>query len=131
HYSDNAFHNVGAGVEELTREPSRLGRFAVAPLGEKQRHLKGAYKTPTLRALLRTAPYFHNGEKSDLESALALHIDRAPPKTPFNFYLDPKLADKDGGRRDFGLTPEERGALVLFLRALNGDDADSFLTAAR
>src|SRR5262249_55956570 len=27
HYSDNAFHNVGAGVEELTREPSRLGRF--------------------------------------------------------------------------------------------------------
>jgi cytochrome c peroxidase len=131
HYSDNGFHNIGAGVEELNRESSRLGRFAVAPLGEKQRYLKGAYKTPSLRSLLRTAPYFHNGEKSDLESAVALHIDRAPLKAPFNFYLDPKLADKDGGRRDFGLTPEDRQALLLFLRALNGEDADPFIKAAR
>jgi cytochrome c peroxidase len=136
-YSDNGFHNVGAGAGELDRDvarregrPFRRGRFAIAPLGEKNRYLIGAYKTPTLRALLRTAPYFHNGEAADLESALSRHIDKPGLNAPENLYLDPKLADRDGGHRDFGLTREERRALLLFLRALNGADADPLVRSA-
>ena len=40
-----------------------------------------------------------------------------------------KLADKDGARRDFGLTKDEIDSLVLFLKALNGEEVDRFVAA--
>jgi cytochrome c peroxidase len=126
-FTDHAFHNIGVGADDYTGDNSgqRPGRFAVAPPGEKNRHLIGAYKTPTLRSLSRTAPYFHNGGQKDLAGAVRFHVRPAP----FNRYLDPSLADKNGEHRDFGLTDSEVDRLVQFLRALNGGEVDPFVRA--
>jgi cytochrome c peroxidase len=129
-FADNGFHNIGVGLEDYTWDNAkrRPGRFGVAPLGEKNRYLIGAYKTPTLRSLLRTGPYFHNGSERDLLEVVRFHV-RKKSDTRANPYLDPRLADRDGEHRDFGLSDAEMKALVLFLQALNGEDVAAFVKA--
>jgi cytochrome c peroxidase len=131
-YSDGQFHNIGAGIDEYTglnagRQP---GRFAVAPLGQKALHLIGAYRTPTLRGLLRTGPYFHNGQADELKEAVRLHVAAADPWEPFNPSLDPRLSTGLGVRRSFDLSESDLDSLVLFLKALNGDEPDRLIRTA-
>ncbi len=121
HFSDSRFYNIGLAAEGL--DP--LGRFAWAPAGERNRYLRGAFKTPTLRSLSRTSPYFHDGQTSDLETAVRVHIENGSRES--SRYLDPKLADQGGTRRDFGLTKDDIDSLVLFLKALNGEEVDRFV----
>src|SRR5262249_5012322 len=93
HFSDGRFYNVGVESERIDAEKgARVGRFAWAPLGEKNRYLKGAYKVPTLRSLSRTGPYFHDGSAEDLVAAVRFHVKPPRKDRPFNLYLDPKLA---------------------------------------
>jgi cytochrome c peroxidase len=116
-FSDGKFHNIGVGIDDP-------GRFAVAPFGELNRNAKAAFRTPTLRNLTRTAPYFHNGHTSDLAVAVTLHV-KPPRKGPLNLYLDPLLAaGPEGAHRDFGLSEQDIADLVLFLQALDGDEVD-------
>ncbi len=48
-FSDNQFHNLGIGFP--SRPGQEVGRFARVPVGQKDRYLIDAYKTPTLRNL--------------------------------------------------------------------------------
>jgi cytochrome c peroxidase len=111
-FTDGRFHNLGVGfkVFDPGEEP---GRFASLPVGEKDGRLIGAYKTPTLRGLSRTAPYFHDGSAAMLEEAVQFHTDGGRQ----NEYLDPELRKRD-------LPTPERDALILFLRALDSKDVD-------
>jgi cytochrome c peroxidase len=129
HFSDGGFHNIGVGAEDVDRPGGQVGRFAHAPYGERNRYLKGAFKTPTLRGLLRTRPYFHNGQEDDLAGAVRFHLGRAKGRTAENLFLDPLLSDVNGRHRDLGLDDEDVAVLVLFLRALNGGEVDAFVTA--
>jgi len=125
-WSDGRYHNIGIdGSGEVLSDPPRQGRFRVAPLGEKNRYLLGAWRTPTLRSLPRTAPYFHNGEQADLQAAVARHVRPEPFPRERNYYLAPKLAKPDGSRRLFDLSDQELRALTLFLRALEGGPVDA------
>ncbi len=121
-FTDGGFHNLGVGFQAFDPggEP---GRFASLPLGEKDRTLIGAYKTPTLRGLLRTAPYFHDGSAATLEEAVQFHLKGGQK----NEYLDAAMRDpKDPElQRILDLTPQEVSDLVLFLRALDGQDVDA------
>jgi cytochrome c peroxidase len=117
-FSDGEFHNVRIGARSPA--PKEGSRFAAVPVGRKDRYLIGAFKTPTLRSLLRTAPYFHDGSGKSLEQAVKDH-------TISNIYLDPKMKDATGRVRGVLLKEEEVEALVLFLRALNGDEPDAML----
>jgi cytochrome c peroxidase len=129
-FTDGGFHNIGVEAERVyDPELPRVGRFAVAPFGEKSRYLLGAYKVPTLRGLLRTAPYFHDGHEKTLEGAVRYHV-RPPAGATRNLYLDPLLANRDGTHRDLELTEAEVEALALFLRALDGDEVDRFVTTS-
>jgi cytochrome c peroxidase len=129
YFSDSRFYNIGVDAGgELLGDKERIGRFAFAPLGEKSRYTIGAWKTPTLRGLIRTAPYFHNGEERDLVEVVKRHVRSEPAGAPFNYYLDPKLADADGGRRKFDLTDADVLALTTLLRALDGAELDPFVT---
>ncbi len=114
-FTDGGFHNLGVGFQAFDpgREP---GRFASLPLGEKDRTLIGAYKTPTLRGLLRTAPYFHDGSAATLEEAVEFHLKGGQR----NDYLDAAIFEPR-----IEVTPEDISALVLFLRALDGEDVDA------
>jgi cytochrome c peroxidase len=119
-FTDSGFHNLG-----LDREPppgQETGRFRVVPVGQKDRYLIGAYKTPTLRSLLRTNPYYHDGRESDLAAVVSGHAQR-------NRYLDPELFDVTNDRiRGYDLNKKEIERLVLFLRALNGEEVADEVT---
>jgi cytochrome c peroxidase len=112
-FTDGGFHNVGVGWRDP--DPARYpGHFPYAPLGQKSRTLVGAYKTPTLRGLLRTGPYFHDGSQETLEDAVRFHTQGWKN----NDFIDPQL-------QPLLLKPDELNALVLFLKALNGDPVDA------
>jgi cytochrome c peroxidase len=102
-FSDSDFHNLGVGMG--AKKPD-LGRFAVT----KDERDKGAFKTPTVRDITRTAPYMHDGSQGSLEEVVEFY-NKGGEKNP---WLDPKI-------RPLGLTPEESADLILFMRALDGE----------
>jgi cytochrome c peroxidase len=69
----------------------------------------GAFKTPTLREIGRTAPYMHDGSFATLDEVVE-YYDRGGNQNPF---LDPEL-------RPLRLTVAEKNALVVFLASLSG-----------
>lgn len=96
-FSDAAFHNIGVGMEA---EKPDLGRFEISKLeGDK-----GAFKTPTLREIARTAPYMHDGRHKTLEEVVDYYDKGGFP----NDMLDEEIFP-------LKLTAEERADLVKFL----------------
>lgn len=101
-FTDNGFHNIGlASFGE--KEPD-LGRFAEKPL----KLMKGAFKTPTLRDITYTAPYFHDGSATTLEEVVAHYVKGGVVKTN----LSPNMKALD-------LSEDEQADLVAFLKALS------------
>src|SRR5262249_43602583 len=73
-FTDNTFHNLGVGVKKDGKIPDAgLGRYASAPTGHKNPELAGAFKTPTLRHLLGTAPYMHDGSEKTLQEVVEFY----------------------------------------------------------
>lgn len=101
--TDGIFHNIGIGME---KENPDLGRFKVTKL-EKD---KGAFKTPILRDLLKTAPYMHDGSEKTLESVVE-YYNRGGNSNP---WLDSQM-------KPLNLSQEEKADLVEFLKSLEGD----------
>ncbi|MBX3236701.1 MAG: cytochrome-c peroxidase [Nitrospiraceae bacterium] len=102
-FSDEKFHNLGIGWDTNTVD---LGRYMVTKSPEDI----GAFKTPTLREISRTAPYMHDGRFSTLEDVVEFY-DKGGIKNP---YLDNTLIPLE-------LTDEEKKDLVAMLRSLNGE----------
>jgi cytochrome c peroxidase len=102
-FSDSDFHNIGVGMRSKTPD---LGRYDVT----KDDKDRGAFKTPGLRDVSKTAPYMHDGSLATLEDVVKLYNEGGEP----NKWLDPKITP-------LGLTPEEIEDVVTFLRALDGD----------
>jgi cytochrome c peroxidase len=96
-FSDGLFHNLGIGMEAPAPD---LGRFTVTQ-AERDR---GAFRTPTLRNVARTAPYMHDGSLATLGDVVE-HHDRGGMPNP---WLSEEL-------RPLGLTHEEKRDLVAFL----------------
>jgi cytochrome c peroxidase len=124
-YTDHDFHNVGIGDSARFRQPGEeIGRFAHVPIGLKELRLVGAFKTPTLRALPRTGPYFHDGSYPSLRSVVKYfnHSINA------NRYLAQSLRlDSAGSPKALDMNADDQAALVLFLRALDGDPVDDVI----
>ncbi|HUE88252.1 MAG TPA: cytochrome c peroxidase [Vicinamibacterales bacterium] len=103
-FSDDRFHNTGVG---WGRAPVDRGRYAVTGVDAH----RGAFRTPSLRHVARTAPYMHDGSMTTLSEIVAFY-DRGAGSNP---YLD-------GLIRPLGLTSRERRDLVAFLESLTGRD---------
>ena len=102
-FTDERFHNTGVAWRDSKWLDE--GRYAVT----KRDADRGAFKTPTLRELARTAPYMHDGSIATLEKVIEFY-NRGGNKNP---HLDPEL-------RPLCLTAEEKQALLCFLKALSG-----------
>ncbi len=100
--TDLQYHNVGIGVND--KDPD-LGRFRHT----KNDKDKGAFKTPTLLDISKSAPYFHNGSAATLEEA----VDTMLAGGIANSNLDTV------NLKPAKLTPKERAELLAFLRSLN------------
>lgn len=102
-YTDLQFHNVGVGWD----------------LGDKRDHGRmdatkdpkddGKFKTPSLRDVAKTAPYFHDGSAKTLDEAIDFMLGGGK-KNP---NLDEKL-------KPAKLSKSDRAALKAFLESLSG-----------
>ena len=101
--SDRVFHNLGVGMDK--KEPD-LGRFTVTHEDKD----KGAFKTPILRDLTKTAPYMHDGSVATLEEVIDLYVVGGEA----NPWLDPKMQPVE-------LSDADKADLLAFLKALDGD----------
>jgi cytochrome c peroxidase len=120
-FTDHDFHNVGIGesdsLDGLVAGRER-GRFRRLPAGLKDRRYIGAFKTPTLRGLPRTAPFMHNGSVETLEHVLDYF--NAGMRPFHSHLLDPELRSGSEPWHP-GLTPAEIRDLLMFLKSLNGE----------
>jgi cytochrome c peroxidase len=131
-FTDEKYHNIGVDWDATFVD---LGRYAVTKNVEDI----GAFKTPTLREIARTAPYMHNGAFATLEDTVEFY-DKGGIANPF---LDVEMrrpdrtleqmleyyekggkatspASPEGKLLKLNLTQQEKTDLVSFLRALNG-----------
>jgi len=102
-FTDKTYHNVGIG---MNAENPDVGRAKPS----KDESKTGAFKTPSLRDVAKTAPYFHDGSVATLKEAVKLMTSGG---------IDNKY--KDGLMIDRNLTDKEIDQLVAFLEALTGD----------
>ncbi|OQW61226.1 MAG: cytochrome-c peroxidase [Proteobacteria bacterium HN_bin10] len=102
-FSDEKFHNLGIGWDTNTVD---LGRYMVTKNPEDI----GAFKTPTLREIARTAPYMHDGRFKTLEEVV-------------NFYNQGGIQNphKDNTLIPLEMSQQEKADLVAFLKSLNGE----------
>lgn len=72
-FTDRKYHNVGIGMdaEEPDLGRGRVTEEAVCSTTEDE-PCEGAFKTPTLRDISKSAPYFHDGSVATLEEAVRL-----------------------------------------------------------
>ena len=103
-FTDQQYHNVGIGMDQ---ENPDVGRFTVTKKPEDT----GAFKTPTLRDISKSAPYFHDGSAKTLEEAVDIMLAGGKP----NQYLDKK------NLQPYKILPEQREDLLNFLRSLDVD----------
>ena len=140
-FSNQAFHNLGLPVAEHrdTGREQGLRRLAASPFnaagpyaGDQDdadrlrflpppESLRGAFKTPSLRNVARTAPYFHDGRFATLEEAV-------------RFYLEPPEGETLGEREGTldlipDLTDRQVADLVAFLKTLNSAPLPEAVTA--
>jgi cytochrome c peroxidase len=134
---DNAFYNIGVrptsedlgvGGKDPFDNPlseSRLaqqGRFQSLlnappniPVAANERiTADGAFKTPGLRNIELTAPYFHNGGQLSLEQVVDFYNRGGD-------FRENNIDNVDIGIRNLNLTPEQKASLVAFMKSLTDD----------
>jgi cytochrome c peroxidase len=103
-FTDGKFHNLGVDAAKSNPDP---GRYDVTLDPEDW----GRFRTPTLRNVAVTAPYFHDGSAPTLADVVELY-DKGGNA---NRNLDP-------GLRPLKLKPEQKLDLVRFLESLTASD---------
>lgn len=101
-FTDNGFHNLG--LKSWGAAEPDVGRYAIKPI----KAMQGAFKTPTVREVARTAPYFHDGSAKTLMDVVE-HYDSGGQVTT---NLSPNI-------KPLNLSLEEKKALVAFMEGLS------------
>lgn len=105
-FTDLRYHNAGIG---MAAESPDLGAFE-----KVDGAAKGSFKTPTMRGVAKSGPYFHDGSVATLAEAVKLMHGGGLD----NPDLDPILKAFQG--RD-ALTDAQVGQIVAFLESLTPD----------
>ena len=111
-YTDVGYHNVGIGFDKPMPDMGRGKILADAAAkdnktDENADKLMGAFKTPPMRSMTETTPYFHDGRAKTLEEAVDLML-KGGIKNP---HLDEKLMPRK-------LSAKERMQLIAFIKSL-------------
>jgi len=104
-FTDGKFHNIGVGVDD-EGNLTDLGRYGESKLEIE----KGAFKTPTLRNIAKSAPYMHDGSLKTLSDVADYYAGGGNS----NPYLDKRI-------KTMHISGPERSDLVAFLESLTGD----------
>ncbi len=109
-FTDGLFHNLGAGMDS-SGELKDLGRFNHTKIESD----RGAFRTPSLRNVAKTAPYMHDGSLKTLKEVIDFYVGGGSS----NPQLDKKM-------KPLILSAQERQDLVTFLESLTGEIPDTF-----
>lgn len=109
----NSYHNIGVGTDKPNPDE---GRSVVT----KNPADWGAFKTPTLREIARTAPYMHDGSIATLEEV----VDYYDKGGIANKNLDEKI-------KPLKLSATDKKDLVEFMKALSGEGWQTKLVAPK
>ena len=101
-FTDGKFHNLGEGMN-AEGELTDLGRYNETKADAD----RGAFRTPTLRNVARTAPYMHDGGKKTLKEVVDFYVGGGNS----NPQLDKEM-------KELKLSGTERADLIAFLEAL-------------
>ncbi len=132
-FTDRAFHNNGVAESRPGYDPGRRsgapivlgspfncrGVFSEQEQCDELDYLdpsfddfQSAFKTPSLRYVDQTAPYFHNGSHETLDDVVAFY-DTLPGS--------PAVGHRELTLKPLGLTATERSGVVAFLSSLTGE----------
>lgn len=113
-FTDNEFHNVG--LTYYGRKYEDLGLYNVTKKPEDV----GKFKTPGLRNVMRTAPWFHNGLFSDIDGIMNMYNVGMPnQRVKPEQEKDPLLPKNDKLLHNIQLTKAEKDAVIAFLGSLS------------
>jgi cytochrome c peroxidase len=109
-FTDGSFHNIGLHDGEL--QGKELGRY----LTKRRAAWYGVFKTPTLRDVTKSGPYFHDGSVKTLKEAVTICASggryKNGVKNKSTYIVDRKLTDV------------EIDEIVSFLKTLSGPDIE-------
>jgi cytochrome c peroxidase len=109
-FTDGSFHNIGLNDGELSGK--ELGRYNV----KNRDAWYGVMKTPTLRDVEKSYPYFHDGSVKTLKEATVICASGGR--------YEHGVKNKSLSMVDRKLSDEEVEKLVIFMKALSGPDLD-------
>ena len=111
-FTDSGFHNIG--LPAWGKPNPDVGRYASKPI----QAMKGAFKTPTLRDIDLTAPYFHDGSVATLDGVVEHYAKGGEVRTN----LSPDM-------KELKLSDAEKADLVAFMKALTSPTKPTILPA--
>ncbi len=100
-FTDNGFHNIG--LKSYGKKDPDMGRYAIKPV----KVLKGAFKTPTLRDISLSAPYFHDGSANTLMEVMEHYNQGGVVKNNLSLNM-----------KQLNLSNQEMEDIVVFLQGL-------------
>lgn len=106
-YTDNNFHNNGLDSVPNLESFADLGLGAVT----KNRFDNGKFRVPTLRNIVLTAPYMHDGRFQTLEEVLEQYATGGHG-----------VANEDVNIIQFPLSDRDKQDLIAFLKTLTDED---------
>jgi cytochrome c peroxidase len=101
--------------------------LAVSDSGINREYL---FRTPTLRNLEATGPYFHNGVAETLEDVLRFYLTASGHNHTGSLQVNPNVAYVDEAVTDLTLTEADIPALVAFFRSLSSEGFDKTVPSA-
>jgi cytochrome c peroxidase len=104
-FTDELYHNTGVGLDSLDPD---LGRYEVTGRDEDW----GAFKTPTIRGAVHTAPYMHDGSVDTLADVIEwyAHAGAANRNLDYRYRWIERTS----------LSRQDRDDLVAFVKACSG-----------
>ena len=115
-FTDNDFHNIG--LTYYQREYEDLGLYYYTKKAEDV----GKFKTPSLRDVIRTRPWMHNGLFDNMDGILNMYNAGMPQPKPKPEQVGDTLFPKtDRLIRKLELTPAEKKDVIAFLHSITAE----------
>jgi cytochrome c peroxidase len=105
-FTDNKFHNDSVGPTRDNGDPIDVGHYLIT----RREADKGAFRTPSLRNIALTAPYFHDGSRATLQDVIGFYIRGGNP-----------VRHRDAEIQSIWLSGQDRADLQAFLESLTGE----------
>ncbi|MEJ2763346.1 cytochrome c peroxidase [Photobacterium sp. MCCC 1A19761] len=122
--TNHAFENVGLTYYKAFFED--LGQFNIDGNSDSV----GKFKTPSLRDVMNTGPWFHNGLVHTMDGVISMYSEGMASNAPFGWSkYDPNYPKLSEKIRPLNLTQQEAQALKAFMQAITADSPQQSATA--